>query len=166
MREFKTQGKQILINGQPTFLRGTLECAIFPKTGYPAHDVQPNGCAFSMCRAHGLNHMRFHSWCPPKAAFDAADQTGFYLQVECSSWANQSTTLGDGKPFDNYLYEESQRMMEEYGNHPSFVCWPMATNRVAQISINFSPILSTFGKKKIQRRVFTLGSWLAQSSGK
>ena len=107
MREFKTAGKQILVNGQPTFLRGTLECAIFPKTGYPATDVDEWVRIFDICRAHGLNHMRFHSWCPPKAAFDAADQTGFYLQVEASSWANQSTTLGDGKPFDKYLYEES-----------------------------------------------------------
>jgi len=87
MREFKAVGNQLTINGQPTFLRGTLECAIFPKTGYPATDIKDWLRIFSICRAHGLNHMRFHSWCPPQAAFDAADQSGFYLQVECSSWA-------------------------------------------------------------------------------
>jgi beta-galactosidase/beta-glucuronidase len=120
MREFKVSGKQILINGQPTFLRGTLECAIFPKTGYPPTDVDEWLRILKVCRAHGLNHLRFHSWCPPEAAFEAADQAGFYLHVECSSWCNQSTSLGDGKPFDKYLYEESQRMVETYGNHPSF----------------------------------------------
>jgi hypothetical protein len=46
---------------------------------------------------------------------------GFYLQAEASSWPNQSTTLGDGKPFDQYLYEETERMLEQYGNHPSFI---------------------------------------------
>jgi hypothetical protein len=77
MREIKTEGKHILINGQPTFLRGTLECAIFPKTGYPPTDVDAWLRIFRICRAHGLNHLRFHSWCPPEAAFEAADQSGF-----------------------------------------------------------------------------------------
>ena len=141
MREFKTSGKHILINGQPTFLRGTLECAIFPKTGFPATDTTEWIRIFKVARAHGLNHFRFHSWCPPQAAFDAADQLGFYLHVECSSWANQSTTIGDGKPFDKYLYEESQRMIDEYGNHPSF-CMMVYGNEPA--GKNQGPFLTDF----------------------
>ncbi len=120
MREFTASDRQILINGKPVFLRGTLECAIFPKTGFPPTAKAEWMKILNVCRAHGLNHLRFHSWCPPEAAFEAADEAGFYFQVECSSWANQSTTLGDGKPFDKYLYEESERMVEAYGNHPSF----------------------------------------------
>jgi hypothetical protein len=158
MREFKAVGKQLQINGQPTFLRGTLECAIFPKTGYPPTTTKEWLRIFNICRAHGLNHMRFHSWCPPKAAFDAADQTGFYLQVECSSWANQSTTIGDGKPFDKYLYEESQRMVETYGNHPSF-CMMLYGNEPA--GINHIPFLTefvSFWKNKDSRRIYTSGA--------
>ncbi|MCL4483103.1 MAG: beta-galactosidase [Bacteroidetes bacterium] len=158
MREFKAVGKQLQINGQPTFLRGTLECAIFPKTGYPATDVKEWLRIFNICRAHGLNHMRFHSWCPPEAAFAAADQTGFYLQVECSSWANQSTTIGDGKPFDQYLYEESRRMVEQYGNHPSF-CMMVYGNEPA--GRNLKPFLSKFvnyWKDRDSRRIYTAGS--------
>ena len=158
MREFKAVGKQIQINGLPTFLRGTLECAIFPKTGYPATGIDEWLRIFNVCRAHGLNHMRFHSWCPPKAAFDAADQTGFYLQVECSSWANVSTTIGDGKPFDKYLYEESQRMVEAYGNHPSF-CMMVYGNEPA--GANLIPFLTEFvkfWKNKDSRRIYTSGS--------
>ena len=155
MREFKVEGKHILINGQPTFLRGTLECAIFPKTGYPPTDVNHWLRIFKICRAHGLNHMRFHSWCPPEAAFEAADQTGFYLQVECSSWANQSTTLGDGKPFDKYLYKESERMDEAYGNHPSF-CMMAYGNEPG--GHNYAPFLNDFvnyWKKRDNRRIYT-----------
>ena len=37
---------------------------------------------FRICRSYGLNHMRFHSFCPPEAAFMAADRVGFYLQPE------------------------------------------------------------------------------------
>ncbi|MDP3912597.1 MAG: glycoside hydrolase family 2 TIM barrel-domain containing protein [Bacteroidota bacterium] len=158
MREFKVSGKQILINGQPTFLRGTLECAIFPKTGYPATDLAEWLRIFNVCRAHGLNHMRFHSWCPPKAAFDAADQTGFYLQVEASSWANQSTTLGDGKPFDKYLYEESERMMAEYGNHPSFCMFVYGNEPGGPNQHQFLTEFVNFWKNKDSRRIYTSGA--------
>ena len=158
MREFKVSGKQIFINDQPTFLRGTLECAIFPKTGYPATDIDEWIRIFEICRAHGLNHMRFHSWCPPKAAFDAADQTGFYLQVEASSWANQSTTLGDGKPFDKYLYEESERMMAEYGNHPSFCMFVYGNEPGGPNQHQFLTEFVNFWKNKDSRRIYTSGA--------
>lgn len=158
MREFKVAGKQIRINGQPTFLRGTLECAIFPKTGYPATDVAEWLRIFDVSRAHGLNHVRFHSWCPPEAAFEAADQTGFYLHVECSSWANSSTTIGDGKPFDNYLYEESQRMVDEYGNHPSFCMMVYGNEPGGENQVSFLTKFVNFWKSKDSRRIYTSGA--------
>ena len=158
MREIKTLGKQILINNQPTFLRGTLECAIFPKTGYPATDTTEWLRIFNVARAHGLNHFRFHSWCPPKAAFEAADRTGFYLHVECSSWANQSTTLGDGKPFDKYLYEESQRMVEEYGNHPSFCMLVYGNEPGGPNQHKFLTEFVNFWKEKDSRFIYTSGA--------
>ena len=158
MREFKATGNQLLINGKPVFLRGTLECTIFPKTGYPATDIKDWLRIFTICRAHGLNHMRFHSWCPPQAAFDAADQSGFYLQVECSSWANQSTTIGDGKPFDKYLYEESQRMVEQYGNHPSFCMMVYGNEPGGKNQVPFLTEFVNFWKNKDSRRIYTSGS--------
>jgi beta-galactosidase/beta-glucuronidase len=121
LREFKVDGTRFAINGRPVFLRGTLECAIFPKTGYPSTDVAEWKRIYSVIKSHGLNHMRFHSWCPPEAAFSAADEEGIYLQVECSSWANQSSSLGDGNPIDTFILDESEKIVKEYGNHPSFV---------------------------------------------
>ena len=157
MREFKAVGNKLLINGKPTFLRGTLECAIFPKTGYPPTDTGEWLRIFNVCRAHGLNHLRFHSWCPPKAAFDAADQTGFYLHVECSSWANGSTTIGDGKPFDKYLYEESERMVEAYGNHPSFCMMVYGNEPAGRNQITFLTDFVNYWKNKDSRRIYTSG---------
>ncbi len=158
MREFKAVGRQILINSQPTFLRGTLECAIFPKTGYPPTSTAEWLQIFNVCRAHGLNHMRFHSWCPPEAAFAAADQMGFYLHVECSSWCNQSTKLGNGYPFDKYLYEESQRMVDTYGNHPSFCMMAYGNEPGGPNHIRFLTEFVTFWKNKDSRRIYTAGA--------
>ena len=41
-----------------------------------------------ICREYGLNHMRFHSWCPPEAAFEAADRLGIYIQAEANIWVD------------------------------------------------------------------------------
>ncbi|WP_147676541.1 sugar-binding domain-containing protein [Algibacter pacificus] len=117
MRDFKTKGTIFTINDRPVFLRGTLECAIFPLTGYPPTDVDSWKRIFKIIQSHGLNHVRFHSWCPPEAAFQAADELGVYLQVEASAW----TTIGDGAPVDEWLYKEGEAIINAYGNHPSFV---------------------------------------------
>jgi len=121
MRELTTEGTQFVLNGRPLFLRGTLECCIFPLTGYPPTDVESWKRVIRACQAHGLNHMRFHSHCPPEAAFTAADELGFYFQVECSSWANQGAAIGEGRPVDRWLYDEADRILRAYGNHPSFL---------------------------------------------
>jgi len=120
LRDISTSGTQLTINGQKTFLRGTLECAIFPRTGHPPMEVEEWRRIIRVAKSHGLNHLRFHSWCPPEAAFQAADELGMYLQVE-TCWPNQSTTLGDGKPVDAWSYEETERILKYYGNHPSFI---------------------------------------------
>jgi hypothetical protein len=120
-REARNDNGTLTINGRPAFLRGTLECAIFPLTGHPPTDVDSWKRIIRICKEHGLNHMRFHSWCPPEAAFDAADELGFYLMAEVSSWANQGAQIGSGRPLDAWIEAETGRMMEAYGNHPSFL---------------------------------------------
>jgi hypothetical protein len=121
LRDFAAQGTQFAINGRPVYIRGTLDCCIFPKTGHPPTDVAEWKRIIGVAKAHGLNLIRFHSWCPPEAAFAAADELGFYFHVEASSWANQSTTIGDGKPVDAWVIAETERILKAYGNHPSFV---------------------------------------------
>ncbi len=121
LREVGTAGGRITLNGRPIFLRGTLECCIFPLTGHPPTDVESWRRIIRICKAHGLNHIRFHSWCPPEAAFHAADELGFYYHVECSSWANSGAEIGSGGPLDDWLEAETGRIIEAYGNHPSFV---------------------------------------------
>jgi len=121
MRSIKTDGRQLTINGRPLLLRGTVENCCFPETGFPPTDEQQWLHIFRKCKEYGLNHMRFHSYCPPEAAFSAADQVGIYLQPEGPSWPNHGVKLRRGMAIDQYLLEESKRIVDEYGNHPSFV---------------------------------------------
>jgi hypothetical protein len=117
MREFKAVGQDFEINGRKIYLRGTHFGGDFPLTGYPQTDVESWKKIFQTCKNWGLNHMRFHSWCPPEAAFEAADQLGFYLQVECGMWNDFSP----GSAMEKMLYAETERILRAYGNHPSFV---------------------------------------------
>ena len=102
-------------------MRGTVENCDFPLTGYPPTDVASWITIIKKCKDYGLNAMRFHSYCPPEAAFIAADSVGFYLQPEGPSWPNHGVKLRRGMKTDQYLMDETKRIVDEYGNHPSFV---------------------------------------------
>jgi len=114
--------ENILNNGTPVFLRGTLECNIFPLTGYPPMNKQGWLKVFQSAREYGLNHLRFHSWCPPKAAFAVANSLGFFLQIELPLW---SLTVGKDGNTNRFLEDEAVRISQEYGNHPSFCLWSL-----------------------------------------
>ena len=116
MRSFKAKGNRLLINGNPTFLRGTLECCIFPLTGTPPTDERDWMKVFTTAREYGLNHLRFHSWCPPEAAFRVADKMGFYCQVELPNW---SLKVNQDSATAKFLYQEFDNIIRNYGNHPS-----------------------------------------------
>ncbi len=155
LSEFKVEGSQFTINGRPLFLRGTLECAIFPKTGYPPTGIEGWEKVYTAVKAHGLNHVRFHSWCPPEAAFEAADKMGIYLQVECSSWANVTTGLGNGEPIDQYIWDESKHIVKAYGNHPSFVMMTYGNEPGGPKHKEFLTEFVTYWKENDSRHVYT-----------
>jgi beta-galactosidase len=117
LRQITVDGKRMLFNGTPLEIRATHDGGGFPLTGYPAMDVDSWKHIISTCKQWGLNGMRFHSWCPPEAAFQAADELGFYFQPECGMWNSFDT----GGAMLKVLNQETERMVRAYGNHPSFL---------------------------------------------
>ena len=117
LRDFHAEGNQFILNGHPIYFRGTHFGGDFPLTGYPPTDVASWKKIFQTCKDYGLNHMRFHSWCPPEAAFTAADELGFYLQVECGMWND----ISPGSRMEAMLYDETKRILRDFGNHPSLL---------------------------------------------
>lgn len=122
IRDFKTKGTQFSINGLTTFLRGKHDACVFPLTGHVAMDVETWRRYFQIAKSYGINHYRFHSWCPPKACFDAADIEGIYLQPELPIWG-----WLDRKEQDliSFLTKEGIDIQNEYGNHASFVMFAL-----------------------------------------
>ncbi|MFZ5939607.1 MAG: sugar-binding domain-containing protein [Bacteroidota bacterium] len=116
MREFTTKGTHFTINGRNTFLRGKHDACVFPLTGHPPMDTEGWQQVFRIAKSYGINHYRFHSWCPPEAAFDAADREGIYLQPELPFWGGL-----DSDSVAGMLLQEGFGILKSYANHPSFV---------------------------------------------
>jgi beta-galactosidase len=112
-----TRGTDIVLNGRPVFMRGTHHGGDFPLTGYPPTDVAYWKKIFRINKEWGINHIRFHSFTPPEAAFQAADEVGIYLQPEPGMW----NEVSPGTPMEAMLYEETEHLIRAYGNHPSFL---------------------------------------------
>ncbi|HNR42155.1 MAG TPA: glycoside hydrolase family 2 TIM barrel-domain containing protein [Bacteroidales bacterium] len=151
MREIATSGGQFTLNGKKVFMRGTLECAIFPKTGFPPATTGEWTKIMRVCKDYGLNHIRFHSWCPPEAAFAAADSAGIYLSVECGVW----TSVGDGLPVDKFIYDEAERIIDTYGNHPSFCMMAYGNEPSGSHHIAFLTGFVKHVKQYDDRRLYT-----------
>lgn len=151
MREFRTRGTNFTLNGRVTFLRGTLECCVFPLTGYPPTDVPEWERIFRAAKEHGLNHIRFHSWCPPEAAFEAADRLGFILHVETPVW----TRLGEDSATDAFIYAESERILKEFGNHPSFCMLAVGNEPSGERQKEFLTSIVSSWRQKDPRRLYT-----------
>lgn len=115
LREFRTKDRQFTINGRPTFLRGKHEAGAFPLTGHPPMDVAGWERYFRTVKEWGFNHIRCHTWIPPRAAFVAADRLGLYLQPELPFWGTFDAAARD------FVQPEGEALLREYGNHPSFV---------------------------------------------
>ena len=116
-KDFHIEGAHFYANGHRIFLRGKHDAAVWPLTGHVEMSVEGWMKYLGTCKEYGINHVRFHSWCPPEAAFVAADSLGIYLQPELPFWG--SFDKKDEKLM-TFLHQEGENILREYGHHPSF----------------------------------------------
>lgn len=151
MREVAQGKNHVLVNGHPIHLRGTVENAVFPKTGYAPVDDASWERIFRILKDYGMNHMRFHSWCPPAAAFRMADKLGVYLQVELPMWGK------DGEPGEparwDFFRREQKAILKEYGNHPSFILY--CNGNEISGDFDFIEELTRYGREHDSRHLFS-----------
>ena len=157
LREITHNDKDLLINGRPVNLRLTHDGGEFPLTGYPAMDVASWKKIIQTCKDYGLNGMRFHSWCPPEAAFEAADELGFYFQPECGLWGDFSSPV-----MKQWLNDETARLLAAYGNHPSFIL--LSPSNEPRNYARFTPQWAAENYAKDPRRLYSAGTGWADPS--
>jgi len=153
MRDFNVKGKYFTINDQVTFLRGKNDACVFPLTAHTAMDVETWRHYFQVAKSYGINHFRFHSWCPPKACFEAADIEGIYLQPELPIWGQLTK---EDAALNVFLQKEGSNIFQEYGNHASFVMFALG-NELSGDQKVISGIVRYF-KEKENRLLFACGS--------
>lgn len=123
LRDVRTVGRRLLINGCETFLRGKVDNLLYPKTGYTPTDVASWMTILGIAKEYGINHYRYHTACPPDAAFTAADLLGVYMAPELPFWGTVAEEGEEG--YDererDFLFQEGFRILREYGHHPSFL---------------------------------------------
>src|SRR5690554_4540230 len=62
------------------------DALLFPRTGFAPTNVDEWLGILKRAKSYGINHYRFHTCCPPEAAFTAADILGIYLEPELPFW--------------------------------------------------------------------------------
>jgi len=143
MRDFTKERNRLKINGRSVFLRGKNDCCLFPLTGYPPMDKAGWLRVLYIAKSYGINHYRFHSWCPPEAAFEAADELGVYFQAEIPNKRSGFRAPEDKeaaihnidrldvestlrkKSLYEYAKREGELIFKAFGNHPSFVMFTL-----------------------------------------
>ncbi len=157
MRTIRTKNRQILLNNKPIALRGTTDCAIYPLTGYPPTDMDTWRKNFMIIKSYGLNHVRFHAWCPPEAAFCAADEIGLYLSVEMPLWLNRDVcalAFGEDGAHRAYYPQEAVTISKTYGNHPSFLMFSNGNEIMGDFELLDDIMIQM--KAYDKRRIYTL----------
>lgn len=159
MRTICTKGSEFILNGKPIALRGTADSGIYPITGYPPTDIEAWLKTFRTLKEYGLNHMRFHAWCPPEAAFTAADMTGVYVLAEMPLWLNMDVcalSAGDDPIHKTYYLGEAMNISEHFGNHPSFIMFSNGNELLGDFEMLEN--ITTQIKSLDNRRLYTLTS--------
>ena len=152
LRDFKTKGRQFTMNGKTTFLRGKHDACVFPLIAHTAMDVETWRHYFQVAKQYGINHYRFHSWCPPEACFEAADIEGIYLQPELPIWGNIDI---DDTELCDYLLKEGRNLHRAYSNHASFVMFGLGNEMSGEEEL--AMLIQTF-KKEDNRHIYSSGS--------
>lgn len=153
MREFAVNGTDFLLNGEKIFLRGKHDGMIFPMTGAAPTDTEGWLKVMRAAKAHGINHYRFHTCCPPDAAFRAADQLGIYLEPELPFWGTVEEELTGAQ---QYLVDEGFRILDSFANHPSFFAMSLG-NELWGSKERLNAILGGY-KQYDSRPLYTQGS--------
>jgi len=153
LRDLSAGGHELRLNGRPMYLRGAIERGVFPLTGYPPMRAPEWERIFATARSYGLNHLRFDTWCPPGAAFEAADAAGFLLQVEAPFGAADA---GRSPERDEWVRQEVARILDAYGNHPSFALFCAGSGLAGDTS--FGETLIRSSRARDPRRLYAASS--------
>jgi beta-galactosidase len=116
MRQLEARGNQLLLNGQPIYLRGYGDDNVEVLTGFPPSSRQTYLDRLKLVRSFGFNAVRFHSMTPAEDFFHAADEAGVFVMAELPAAYTQYVL-----PHRALLRQELERVVSTHRNRPSLL---------------------------------------------
>lgn len=157
LRTIETEGNQILLNHQPIFLIGYVDCAVFPQTGYPVWDIEHYRKQFKIVKELGFNHVRLHGWNPPEPFWQAADEEGMLVQTELPHWSTHymSRRRDADEAVQAFMKSELERIVKNLNAHPSFVMFSMGNELIGKDGHPQLNALVRYGRDLDNTRLYT-----------
>ena len=158
LREFTHDELKLYCNDKEIFLRGTHDGMSFPLTGYAPMDLDSWLRVYGTSKEYGLNHYRYHTCCPPKAAFLAASYLGIYVQAELAFWGSiyEAGDENYDREQQEFLLQEGIRALDAFGDLPSYFGMSMG-NELWGSKAEINRIMGVL-KAHDDRHLYTQGS--------
>ena len=128
-RTVKIENSQLLVNGQPIYIRGVNRHETHPHTGHVItkelmlQDIQ-------LMKQHNINAVRSSHYPNHPEWYDLCDEYGLYVideaNIESHPLANsEETQIGNEMSWLPAHLDRTQRMFHRDKNHPSIIIWSL-----------------------------------------
>ena len=121
LRRFEVDGRKLLLNGKPIYLRGSFGHYYFPITGTPPTDKEYWRVRIQRLKSMGFNYLNFAAQVCPRGMLDAADEEGMILQC-----GDHQTVL---QSYTNYYEEVWSPIVKWTRQHPSMCIYGFGGER-------------------------------------
>ncbi|MBN1900312.1 hypothetical protein JW926_03185, partial [Candidatus Sumerlaeota bacterium] len=156
MRDVKTEGSRLLLNGEPIYVRGMLHWGYYPNLFSITPSEEQIRREFQDLRACGFNLVKVCLFIFPRRFYEIADETGMLIWEEYPTW------MTIPKPGDSRMREVMRREYSEWfrfdRNFPSIILRSL-TCEAQNYDEEFLSSLYQLGKE------MTNGSVMADNSG-
>jgi beta-glucuronidase len=124
-RQIGVRGTEILLNGEPVFLRGINRHELFPGRGMTPTPEEERSDLEDI-KALGCNFVRLCHYQQHPRVYDLADELGLLLWSEIPAWQSSRLTLSDPEVWRVYGAPQLREMILQNRNHPSVMFWSVA----------------------------------------
>ena len=114
---------EILINGEPVFLRGLNRHQSMPYVGYAVPESLQREDARILQEELGVNAVRTSHYPQSHYFIDECDKRGLLVFTEIPGWQHVGNT-----EWQKQAVKNTEEMVKEYRNHPSIILWGVRIN--------------------------------------
>jgi beta-galactosidase len=122
-REVETRDGQLLVNGQPIYIKGVDRHEHSPETGHATSRAEMLE-DIKLMKRHNINAVRTSHYANDPAWLDLCDEFGIYLCAEANMEDSAAARiLTDNPEWSEVFLDRMVRMVERDKNHPSIIIW-------------------------------------------